>query len=103
MSIVNIRTPVDPRAPIGAQAVSWQVEEPALMGLVDLNLEDGRNGADGAAALASIRPVHCLFGVPSGTQRVLNSHGPSTARSRPPRRASSSLRVARPWAPRPSR
>jgi hypothetical protein len=62
-----------PIVPVGAQACGWAVEKPALLDLVDLNIADWRNSADYEAALACIKPVYYLFGVPTGTQIVLNS------------------------------
>lgn len=65
--------PFIPIVPVGAQACGWKVEKPALLDLVDLNLADWRNSADYEAALASIKPVYYVFGVPAGTEIVLGS------------------------------
>lgn len=62
-----------PVVPVGAQACGWKVEKPALLDLVDMNLADWRNSADYESALASIKPVYYLFGVPVGTEVVLGS------------------------------
>jgi hypothetical protein len=65
--------PFIPVVPVGAQACGWKVEKPALLDLVDMNIADWRNSADYEAALASIKPVYYLFGVPVGTEVVLGS------------------------------